>query len=193
MLAGPAGCLRSRWRSSPWKWRNDATPRSRGQKAPSTRRCIKTTDATIFKTATFGQKAPSTRRCIKTNFSVAREHVDRQKALNTRRCIKTSFPTSSLGCLSQKAPSTRRCIKTDQSFAQLGPQPQVRKHPAPEGALRRVHDCLPRVLFLVRKHPAPEGALRRHRHVLTRTRPRCQKAPSIRRPIDGTYSPSSSP
>ena len=32
----------SRWRSSPWKWRNDAVPRGRGQKAPRARRCIKT-------------------------------------------------------------------------------------------------------------------------------------------------------
>ncbi len=48
VLAGPAGCLRSRWRSSPWKWRNDAVPRGRGQKAPSTRRCIKTLELIVL-------------------------------------------------------------------------------------------------------------------------------------------------
>ena len=39
--------MRSRRRSSPRKWRNDATPRGRGQKAPSTRRCIKTRCALV--------------------------------------------------------------------------------------------------------------------------------------------------
>ena len=32
VLAGPAGCLRSRWRSGPRKWRHDAVSRVRGRK-----------------------------------------------------------------------------------------------------------------------------------------------------------------
>ena len=36
----------------------------------------------------------------------------------------------------------------------------VRKHPAPEGALRRAVALLVEVEVKVRKHPAPEGALR---------------------------------
>ena len=66
MLAGPAGCLRSRWRSSLWKWRNDAAPRGRGQKAPSTTRCIKTLKFMVMPLCVSRQKAPSTTRCIKT-------------------------------------------------------------------------------------------------------------------------------
>ena len=90
----------------------------------------------------------------------------------------------------------------------------VRKHPAPEGALRRgetpaANDCP----LVVRKHPAPEGALRRHterervRHVVVRKHPapegalrrnetsavsdpvRRQKAPSTRRCIKTCWTP----
>ncbi len=39
---GPVGCLRGRWRSRLWKWRNGAVSRGRGQEAPRTFRCIKT-------------------------------------------------------------------------------------------------------------------------------------------------------
>ena len=87
---------------------------------------------------------------------------------------------------SQKAPSTRRCIntRTRQSSTE---QPWVRKHPAPEGALRlgaqpgrtavgrrqkapstrrcikTESSCHTGAQRSVRKHPAPEGALRRKR------------------------------
>ena len=60
----------------------------------------------------------------------------------------------------QKAPSTRRCIKTSALRTVAEASQDVRKHPAPEGALRlRVGS---EVAFdgYVRKHPAPEGALR---------------------------------
>ena len=36
----------------------------------------------------------------------------------------------------------------------------VRKHPAPEGALRLVDPVFREMILRVRKHPAPEGALR---------------------------------
>ena len=41
-----------------------------------------------------------------------------------------------------------------------GADDHVRKHPAPEGALRLVVGCDRALGSLVRKHPAPEGALR---------------------------------
>ena len=83
VLAGPAGCLRSRWRSSPWKWRNDAIPRGRGQKALSTTRCIETSASAFLVAWSSSQKAPSTTRCIKTvplmiSFSIS--HVRKHPA-----------------------------------------------------------------------------------------------------------------
>ena len=83
------------------------------QKAPSTRRCIKTIHALTYMERRFSQKAPSTRRCIKTPRATRRhQECSGQKAPSTRRCIKTRHPRSPLPCCSQKAPSTRRCIKT---------------------------------------------------------------------------------
>ena len=65
--------------------------------------------------------------------------------------------------LSQKAPSTRRCSKTERRASSAASLIAVRKHPAPEGALRRKEiEIYPLRYFLVRKHPAPEGALRHH-------------------------------
>ena len=40
------------------------------------------------------------------------------------------------------------------------PRYLVRKHPAPEGALRQKGHGRPGWSVIVRKHPAPEGALR---------------------------------
>ena len=62
----------------------------------------------------FGQKAPSTTRCIKTEQDLV--------------------PQWLLPC--QKAPSTRRCIKTYRG-AGCRLRRGTRKHPAPQGALRR--------------------------------------------------------
>ena len=42
--------------------------------------------------------------------------------------------------------------------------PMVRKHPAPEGALRQGYCSEPKQVGFVRKHPAPEGALRPLHH-----------------------------
>ena len=56
----------------------------------------------------------------------------------------------------------------------------VRKHPAPEGALRQISHRQPNQHQRARKHPAPEGALRRHPcdHLSQITA--SQKAPSTR-------------
>ena len=89
-----------------------------------------------------------------------------QKAPSAKRCIKTLVPqqlaTSTYACR-QKAPSTKRCIKTckSQVARQACCPGRVRKHRAPNGALR----LLTRVRHfdvgsLVRKHRAPNGALR---------------------------------
>ena len=141
VLAGPAGCLRSRWRSSPRKWRNDAVPRGRGQKAPSTRRCIKTCHSDAYQSCRPRQKAPSTTRRIKTNMTttpssvlvLVRKHPAPEGALrpDLRRILEEHGTR-------QKAPSTRRCIKTLARVALDNLPKLVRKHPAPEGALR--HD-----------------------------------------------------
>ena len=112
--AGLAGRLRSRWRSSLWKWRNDATPRGRGQKAPSTRRCIKTISVIAFPSLSGVRKHPAPEGALRLNLVTRHDDpLSGQKAPSTRRCIKThqasrcrSHPES------QKAPSTRRCIKT---------------------------------------------------------------------------------
>ena len=109
------------------------------------------------------QKAPSTRRCIKTILSLievlllhVRKHPAPEGAL--RRLLVS--PCHEL-VLSQKAPSTRRCIKTRGEKNQSCLPPCVRKYPAPEGALRRIHQhILLQCVLRARKHPAPEGALR---------------------------------
>ena len=68
------------------------------------------------------------------------------------------------------------------------PETGVRKHPAPEGALRlsawSTGSC-----SVVRKHPAPEGALRRRTRQVKQGDVRCQKAPSTRRCIKTSPSP----
>ena len=57
-----------------------------------------------------GQKAPSTRRCIKTLVVLVEPfRAPRQKAPSARRCIKTPRPDwpGSAACSRQKTPSTR--------------------------------------------------------------------------------------
>ena len=65
-------------------------------------------------------------------------------------------------CSRQKAPSAKRCIKTGHPEAVDGDLEWVRKHRAPNGALRlvmQIMSCF--VIVRVRKHRAPKGALRR--------------------------------
>ena len=131
-----------------------------GQKAPNTTRRIKTHPAHAGIDPVYHPKAPSTRRCIKTMpHQSERRSSRRQKAPSTRRCIKTSLIwRPSMRFWGQKAPSTTRCIKTCRPGGRTARR-SVRKHPAPQGALR--HELVDAGLnSLVRKHPAPEGALR---------------------------------
>ena len=160
--------MRSRWRSSPWKWRNDAVPRGRGQKAPSTTRCIKTDPSTDPARDYARQKAPSTTRCIMTSRNESevvrvdvRKHPAPQGALRPDaggrllhrgdRVRKHPAPQGALRQvrnhtmvsedLGQKAPSTTRCIKTSITGLSMTTA-SVRKHPSPEGALRRLERSL---------------------------------------------------
>ena len=60
VLQPPAGrAPQGRWRSSPWKRCNHAPPRSRGQGAPRTARCIKTTKATTTTANTLVRERPA--------------------------------------------------------------------------------------------------------------------------------------
>ena len=88
-----------------------------------------------------GQNTPSAKRCIKTACGHA--------GYRQRWC--------------QKAPSAKRCIKTRiKHRASAQGEIRVRKHRAPNGALRPIgpHDSVRCRLPDVRKHRAPNGALR---------------------------------
>ena len=87
------------------------------------------------------QKAPSTRRCIKTSLSSLSQggtHVRKHPAPEGALRRAASHRWCSSSC--QKAPSTRRCIKTRHVGLSLWYGNIVRKHPAPEGALRHHAD-----------------------------------------------------
>ena len=86
------------------------------QKAPSTKRCIKTSKRWARAACPPCQKAPSAKRCIKTHrerasasnrYSTVRKHRAPKGAL--RPLIGLSVDVSENG---QKAPSAKRCIKT---------------------------------------------------------------------------------
>ena len=67
---------------------------------------------------------------------------------------------------SQKAPSAKRCIKTFRGLLVQNRRVQVRKHRAPNGALRLAQGRLAGDFVPVRKHRAPNGALRLDRVVV---------------------------
>ena len=62
---------------------------------------------------------------------------------------------------SQKAPSTKRCINTSITANAPALTSAVRKHRAPNGALRHLNQRPDDSHQFVRKHRAPNGALRR--------------------------------
>ena len=113
VLAGPAGCLRGRWRSGSWKWRHAAGSRARGRKhlAPVGALRPYQTTSDIFSS---WQEAPRTCRCIKT-------------------LQKQRYRASISG---QQAPRTCRCIKTKVQWSPLMRYVSVSKHLAPVGVLR---------------------------------------------------------
>ena len=138
-------------------------------KAPSAKRCIKTSrDRERGAAADRCQKAPSAKRCIKTshsvdpplcNLSCVRKHRAPKGALR-QRLGRFSHPKPRMG---QRAPSAIRCIKTRRQSTWPTTPGHARKHRAPFSALRhgRRH-CLADGAH-ARKHRAPYGALRRTR------------------------------
>ena len=116
VLQPPAGrAPQGRWRSSPWKRCNHAPPRSRGQGAPRTARCIKTRNV---------------RRRLRT-YRPVREHP---APLGALRPPGRGLPPGQ-HLAGQGAPRTARCIKTGHATSHTGAA-LVREHPAPLGALR---------------------------------------------------------
>ena len=93
--------------------------RQAGQKAPSAKRCIKTTLglATPMLFQSMGQKAPSAKRCIKTNHGCVGGAAQSQ-SVRKHRAPKGALRLRSIRqrilqlLQSQKAPSAKRCIKT---------------------------------------------------------------------------------
>ena len=90
--------------------------------------------------------------------------MKRQKAPSAKRCIKTG-PASiesdgMLAVRKHRAPNGALKLNTFQAFVSLDRIP-VRKHRAPNGALKLLSMNTKRhVLFQVRKHRAPNGALK---------------------------------
>ena len=131
------------------------------------------------------QKAPSTRRCIKTPISRAMPRAaSRSEDTQTRRCIKTQPVESPKTVRShQKALNTRRRIKTMRQWRTRRPGPQVRKHSAPEGALSREGAVSRDVENVRQKAPSTRRCIKTL-FILTRTLYFfSQKAPSTTRCI----------
>ena len=139
VLAGPTGCLRSRWRSGFRKWRHDAVSRARGREAPRTCRCIKTfpTEFTSSQALVGKRRAPVGALRLLPCYVVAPTSC-RREAPRTCRCIKTLQKQRYRASISgQQAPRTCRCIKTTWRPLLSCNVPPVSKHRAPVGALRR--------------------------------------------------------
>ena len=143
------------------------------------------------------QKAPSAKRCIKTSPQRApRRGPDRcQKAPSAKRCIKTSQRAAGRwadAVRKHRAPKGALRHEGDECFA--AHWSSVRKHRAPKGALRPEDLYFHLNVKEVRKHRAPKGALRLRllsdfcSSVNTR-----QKAPSAKRCIKTTRRPSTLP
>ena len=140
----------------------------RGQGAPSTTRCIKTSALSSARRSPCQVREhpapPGALRHSSYSFAewvdgVVREHPAPPGALRPGR----RAPVARSCRPGQGAPSTTRCIKTRTSCRQQIRRWSVREHPAPPGALRRVHRVVDvREQGEVREHPAPPGALRQH-------------------------------
>lgn len=110
------------------------------QKAPSTRRRIKTCLAFIRKCLEDESEITRHQKVNQDRRKYRHDHLapSHRKAPSTKRCIMT-LACSDRACRrsGQKAPNTRRCIKTTSGRPSRW-CPRVRKHPAPEDALRQV-------------------------------------------------------
>ena len=152
--------------------------RNTGQKAPSAKRCIKTTTIrSLEPKGTVVRKPPG---LPPTRLPVRKHRAPKGALRRVNRCGKKydldvrkhrapkgalrpspSQPSTFASWMSQKAPSGKRCIKTF-LLACLNPVNlhKVRKHRAPKGALRLISALVSAGILAVRKHRAPKGALR---------------------------------
>ena len=147
------------------------------QKAPSAKRCIKTTRLDMRRTPLAGVRKhrapnyalrPTSRSGKVRRKPVVRKHrapngalrqvlpqrsvvdvVPSQKAPSAKWCIKTkhTMTTAEMPRHRQKVPSAKRCIKTCDSLIMAIARDSVRKHQEPKGALRRRD-------FMMRSHSA---------------------------------------
>ena len=139
-----------------------------GQKAPSAKRCIKTwlTHNARARRNRWVRKHRAPKGALRNHVEYAIRPIggNGQKTPSAKRCIKTACGHAGYRqrwC--QKAPSAKRCIKTRiKHRASAQGEIRVRKHRAPNGALRPIgpHDSVRCRLPDVRKHRAPNGALR---------------------------------
>ena len=111
-----------------------------------------------------------------------------QKAPSAKRCIKTLQCDALQSCtiLGQKAPSAKRCIKTSSQRLPGNHHRLVRKHRAPNGALRQCdvyQSCI--ILMSCQKAPSAKRCIKtlRMREHTQLPIHRGQKAPSTKRCI----------
>ena len=135
-----------------------------GQKAPSTRRCIKTQIVNLTRNHPWVRKHPAPEGALRRTAvggvepatDLVRKHPAPQGAL---RLLRLGHPGDHLS-QARKHPAPQGALRhRDHVLSLVGGQ--AIKHPAPEGALRREMDDVDTVhAGHARKHPAPEGALR---------------------------------
>ena len=165
VLAGPAGCLRGRWRSGPRKRRHAAGSRARVSKHRAPVGALRHT---------------SSRPLLQKRFTVSKHRAPvgalRPHHLQRMRLrVRVSKHRAPVGALRQpaqglslhilerqQAPCTCRCIKTGNDGAENGTA-NVSKHRAPVGALRLEAGVGVVDPGAVSKHRAPVGALRREK------------------------------
>ena len=190
VLAGPAGCLRGRWRSGPRKRRHAAGSRARVSKHRAPVGALRHTSSRPLLQKRFTvskHRAPvgalrhtSSRPLLQKRFTVSKHRAPvgalRPHHLQRMRLrVRVSKHRAPVGALRQpaqglslhilerqQAPCTCRCIKTGNDGAENGTA-NVSKHRAPVGALRLEAGVGVVDPGAVSKHRAPVGALRREK------------------------------
>ena len=136
------GCFFDHWRSgTTFSLATGSTTRRAVRKHRAPKGALRQIRRTLSASCSRSQKAPSAKRCIKTtrngvlaeHFFVVRKHRAPKGALRRdRQGSLTIFQT-----MRQEAPSAKRCIKTGwRPPSSRDRRCYVRKHRAPNGALR---------------------------------------------------------
>ena len=133
------------------------------------------------------QIAPSAKRCIKTgrrsgfllNFSAS------QKATSAKRCIKTPVPRQDGHVFVPSESTEHQKVHQDQNFLAVCYEVrEVRKHRAPNGALRHRQDGLAARVIGGQKAPSAKRCIKTFAtSAWTSLSCPCQKAPSAKRCI----------